>query len=677
MLTRPQAQEAAAIRHALGLRVVSLNLTQGVSAEAHAHAANWSVGWHVHGHPHQQWGARQDCFATIRRHEAKRGRPYETYVRLRLDTLLLQPVPLELRDAVADAACGVFVPTGEDYGGLNDRLLIGGACGYEADAATSRFIASVGDRHVREAWSPERAHAESLKAAGASILRAPLALCLLGLDGACRFRGELALSAAILPSLLSERPHLCGTLLLAEEHGCDRTRTSVAGAPLIADGGALAADPGFCQLQAECQRPSGTPRPPVMPPTDGKLGIAQSVGTPDLPPNLPPTMPTEVARRLSDMAPPLWTVVQSPPGPPPATPPRSHPPPPSSPPAPPQSPPGPPPAIPPAIPPAAPGWSIDAANERRTPPLVTAGASVLGPIACDSAGSRYAGCVAVPGLVGVRNDANDTLAFEHASCAPGHDTGCVRNPRSVRRTELPAGTSEVTNSVSMNAATPAPISGTESRTSIAFGDYDNDGLPDVFLGNLGPTNQLWRNLDGVSFAEVTAASLGKATSISEACACASTTVSHVAWGDFDNDGWIDAFVGNAGVNPFLIGAEASGEANQLHRNNQDGSFSAMTGVSFTTGNASTLAIALADFDNDGWLDVLARDSHSACTHHCVCALFSLPCVHCVCYRYSSATGAPPTSSIATTGTPRSRWWRARRSPPSPPTGSRCASRGPT
>ena len=70
---------------------------------------------------------------------------------------------------------------------------------------------------------------------------------------------------------------------------------------------------------------------------------------------------------------------------------------------------------------------------------------------------------------------------------------------------------------------------------VAVGDYDNDGLVDVFITAVG-SNHLFRNLGQGKFADVTAAAgVGGATNQwSTSC----------AWIDYDNDGDLDLFVCN-------------------------------------------------------------------------------------------------------------------------------------
>lgn len=73
-----------------------------------------------------------------------------------------------------------------------------------------------------------------------------------------------------------------------------------------------------------------------------------------------------------------------------------------------------------------------------------------------------------------------------------------------------------------------------------------------------------------------------------------------AWGDYDNDGWLDLLISNTGSNA----------RNWLFRNNRDGTFTKITdGPLVTDSSASPFGAAWGDFNNDGWLD-LAVTSHT-------------------------------------------------------------------
>jgi hypothetical protein len=67
--------------------------------------------------------------------------------------------------------------------------------------------------------------------------------------------------------------------------------------------------------------------------------------------------------------------------------------------------------------------------------------------------------------------------------------------------------------------------------SVAVGDYDNDGLPDLYVAGYGH-NVLYRNLGGCRFEDVTA----------KAGVAGGGFSTGAAWADYDRDGHLDLFV---------------------------------------------------------------------------------------------------------------------------------------
>jgi tetratricopeptide (TPR) repeat protein len=136
--------------------------------------------------------------------------------------------------------------------------------------------------------------------------------------------------------------------------------------------------------------------------------------------------------------------------------------------------------------------------------------------------------------------------------------------------------------------------------SAAWGDYDNDGLVDVFVCGeyLGPGEtpsstpgdprnrcRLYHNLGDGTFKNVAAV----AGVINERCAKGS------AWGDYDGDGRLDLFVSNMG------------QPCRLYHNRGDGTFRDVAQELGVTGTYFSFACWFWDYDNDGLLDLYIND----------------------------------------------------------------------
>ena len=131
----------------------------------------------------------------------------------------------------------------------------------------------------------------------------------------------------------------------------------------------------------------------------------------------------------------------------------------------------------------------------------------------------------------------------------------------------------------------------EFAGGVAAGDYDNDGLVDLFVarGDIGP-NLLYRNM-GNNLFEDRAEEAGVAYTRS-----ASENHKHSAPGfaDLDGDGDVDLYLGSI-----------EGDPSRLFRNDGDGTFTDVTeGSGLDTMNARyTLSSAFGDYDRDGDLDM--------------------------------------------------------------------------
>ena len=131
-------------------------------------------------------------------------------------------------------------------------------------------------------------------------------------------------------------------------------------------------------------------------------------------------------------------------------------------------------------------------------------------------------------------------------------------------------------------------------TGVAIFDYDNDGLPDIFLvqgdrfkpGPVPLTPHLYHNLGGLRFEDVTE----------------KAGIGHTGWGqgvcagDVDNDGYVDLFITQWGHNVFL-------------HNMGNGTFRDETrerGLDRPASRWST-GCAFIDYDRDGWLDLVVAN----------------------------------------------------------------------
>ena len=118
-------------------------------------------------------------------------------------------------------------------------------------------------------------------------------------------------------------------------------------------------------------------------------------------------------------------------------------------------------------------------------------------------------------------------------------------------------------------------------------DYDNDGDIDLFLSNANSPfgqNSLYRNDGKNRFTPITTGELVNLQTI---------TFGN-AWGDFDNDGNIDAFIVNA----------YSKQGSLLYRNLGKGNFSRNERFDFNQRSVNGFNAVWADYDNDGLLDIM-------------------------------------------------------------------------
>jgi hypothetical protein len=157
--------------------------------------------------------------------------------------------------------------------------------------------------------------------------------------------------------------------------------------------------------------------------------------------------------------------------------------------------------------------------------------------------------------------------------------------------------------VGMQSGTALSAEGdAEGSMGVDFGDYDHDGRLDIFVTNfMDQADSLYHN--GASGFDDVSWKAGVALS----------SYPYVKWGtgffDFNNDGWVDLFVANGHVYPQMDSLESGARYSEpllLHMNNHDGTFTdsaAAAGLNAIP-LASRRGAAFGDVANDGNIDVL-------------------------------------------------------------------------
>ncbi|HUJ43976.1 MAG TPA: FG-GAP-like repeat-containing protein [Opitutaceae bacterium] len=191
-------------------------------------------------------------------------------------------------------------------------------------------------------------------------------------------------------------------------------------------------------------------------------------------------------------------------------------------------------------------------------------------------------------------------------------------------------------------------------TGVAIGDYDGDGRPDIFVVNKTESCQLFRNLGGWRFEDVTdkagvrdqggtagiwnegvtfvdvnndgrldiyvcrfnAPNLlyinqGDGTfremahayglDVTDACVQASFC-------DYDRDGWLDVYIQTNLLDP---AGHPQGQRDYLFHNNRDGTFTNVTDQAGISGETQGHSATWWDYDNDGWPDLYVANDFGA------------------------------------------------------------------
>ncbi len=135
----------------------------------------------------------------------------------------------------------------------------------------------------------------------------------------------------------------------------------------------------------------------------------------------------------------------------------------------------------------------------------------------------------------------------------------------------------------------ADLASVLDTAGVTMADYDNDGDPDVYLLRNGP-NVLLRNDGGTALVDVSA----------EAGVDYDGHPSSAAWGDFDEDGFLDLYVTAMGA-----------ELDLLYHNQGDGTFVDRSDLLIGLEGDQAFAASFSDFDDDGDVDIyVVNDKHA-------------------------------------------------------------------
>jgi len=140
------------------------------------------------------------------------------------------------------------------------------------------------------------------------------------------------------------------------------------------------------------------------------------------------------------------------------------------------------------------------------------------------------------------------------------------------RLELVSGFTRVTNSTLARA---------KNALGAAFGDFNNDGWVDLVVS--GDYYLVYTNAGHGNFIQITNRILGGDTNFAR---------TGTAWADYDNDGHLDLAIGGWGGRPL-----------GLYHNHGDGQFTRIATNIFDGPGVQQLSAAWGDYDNDGFVDL--------------------------------------------------------------------------
>jgi|WetSurMetagenome_2_1015567.scaffolds.fasta_scaffold03497_4 enediyne biosynthesis protein E4 len=158
----------------------------------------------------------------------------------------------------------------------------------------------------------------------------------------------------------------------------------------------------------------------------------------------------------------------------------------------------------------------------------------------------------------------------------------------------------------------AGVGGSWYSMGVTAGDFNNDGYPDLFISNYGQ-NVLLKNNGNGTFTDVT-----KKAGVAGANECSVGAV----WLDYDNDGFLDLYVGNyLSFDPtykyyyapdgFPGPMAYDAEPDVLYHNTGNGTFEDVTqAMGIVDKDGRAMGVGAADYDDDGFMDIYVANDHT-------------------------------------------------------------------
>ncbi len=171
----------------------------------------------------------------------------------------------------------------------------------------------------------------------------------------------------------------------------------------------------------------------------------------------------------------------------------------------------------------------------------------------------------------------------------------------------------------------AGVQGTGYGLGCVWGDYDNDGFPDLYVTQYGK-NVLYHNNGNGTFTDVTEKAHVDGTDFG------TTFHTGATFFDYDRDGRLDLYVGGYanftstsqrtcaigyGIMTSCLPKFYGGSPNVLYHNNGDGTFTNVTkAAKVYMPKGLNLSVVASDYDEDGWVDLfVANDGIEAYLFH--------------------------------------------------------------